>query len=206
MIEEIDQTETHNADGTGLYLVRVGSRQDIIPIHAGAAVLARGEQVLCRTSRGVEMGEVLAATYPEYLAAKDASKFIRKSRAEDQMIWRQLTKLSIDANNACQAFLESQSSPDVLLEVEPLIDGRTLYFHFLGTPSAETEQHVQELSEIYQKSVASSRFAQLLEHGCGPGCGTKEKSGCGTSGGCAVCAIAGGCTATKPSSPKSSSE
>ena len=111
-----------------------------------------------------------------------------------ELLWRQLTSLSISASTACQSFLLKKDIPDVLLDVEPLFDGRTLYFHFLGTPSHETEQYVQELSDVYQKSVASSRFALLLEHGCGPGCGTKEKTGCGTGGGCAVCAIAGGCT------------
>jgi len=181
---------------TGLYLVRVGYQQDVIPVQAGLVSLIRGDQIICRTPRGIEMGTVLTATQPEYVETAAASKFIRKSRPEDELLWRQLTTLSVEASHSCQAFLQSQNASDVLLEVEPLIDGRTLYFHFLGTPSLETEQYVQELSEIYQKSVASSRFAALLEHGCGPGCGTKEKSGCGT-GGCAVCAIAGGCTSKK---------
>ena len=182
---------------TGLYLVRVGYQQEVIPVQAGTVRLDRGEQIICRTSRGIEMGQVLATTQPEYIESVSASKFIRRSRPEDQLLWRQLTSLSVDASVACQAFLLGKEIPDILLEVEPLLDGRTLYFHFLGSPSPETELHVQELSEIYQKSVASSRFAALLEHGCGPGCGTKEKSGCGTDGGCAVCAIAGGCTSKK---------
>jgi hypothetical protein len=196
MMDSVAEKEITESECTGLYLVRVGFQKNVIPVQAGVVELVRGDQIICRTSRGVEMGEVLAATHPEQIATSDASKFIRKSRPEDALLWRQLTTLSVDANEACQAFLQKQSSRDVLLEVEPLIDGRTLYFHFLGNPSLETEQHVQELAEIYQKSVASSRFAALLEHGCGPGCGTKEKSGCGTGGGCAVCAIAGGCTAT----------
>lgn len=184
-------------ESTGLYLVRVGFQQHILPVQTGAVALTRGERILCRTARGVEMGEVLAATQSEHVSIVDASKLIRKSRPEDALLWKQLTALSVDASTACQTFLQEQSSPDILLDVEPLIDGRTLYFHFLGSPSPETEMRVQELSEIYQKSVASSRFATLLEHGCGPGCGTKEKSGCGTGGGCAVCAIAGGCTAAR---------
>ncbi len=186
-----------HASCTGLYLVRVGYQHEITSVHTGAISLNRGDQIIFRTPRGVEMGQVLAATNPEYIETTGTGKFIRKARQEDELLWRQLTRLSVDASTACQSFLEAQSIPDVLLEVEPLIDGRTLYFHFLGTPSLETEQHVQKLSEVYQKSVASSRFAVLLEHGCGPGCGTKEKSGCGTEGGCVVCAIAGGCTSKK---------
>ena len=194
MMDAVKSKEVVVADRTGLYLVRVGTQREVIPVQAGAISLSRGEHIICRTPRGIEMGEVFAATHPDYIETATASKYIRKSRPDDELLWRQLTSLSVKASTACQAFLYGQAIPDVLLEVEPLFDGRTLYFHFLGTPSYETEQHVQELSDIYQKSVASSRFASLLEHGCGPGCGTKEKSGCGTGGGCAVCAIAVGCT------------
>ena len=194
MMDAVKSKEVVVADRTGLYLVRFGTQREVIQVQAGAISLSRGEHIICRTPRGIEMGEVLAATHPEYIETATASKYIRKSRPDDELLWRQLTSLSVKASTACQAFLYGQAIPDVLLEVEPLFDGRTLYFHFLGTPSYETEQHVQELSDIYQKSVASSRFASLLEHGCGPGCGTKEKSGCGTGGGWAVCAIAGGCT------------
>ena len=194
MMDAVTSKVVLEADCIGLYLVRVGTQQEVIPVQAGTISLERGEQIICRTPRGIEMGEVLTATHPEYVETATASKYIRRSRPEDELLWRQLTSLSVNASTACQAFLVGQANADVLLEVEPLFDGRTLYFHFLGTPSLETEQHVQELSDIYQKSVASSRFAALLEHGCGPGCGTKEKSGCGTGGGCAVCAIAGGCT------------
>lgn len=186
------------SQATGLYLVRVGYQQEIVPMSAGAASLERGDRVLCRTNRGVEIADVLARVQPDYLDSSTVagSRLIRKSRPEDALLWKQLTLLSVDASKACQAFLETHGLPDILIEVEPLIDGRTLFFHFLGTPSEQTERHVQELSEVYQKSVAASRFAELLEKGCGPGCGTKEKSGCST-GGCAVCAIAGGCT-SKP--------
>jgi len=197
MMETVTTEQRQESECTGLYLVRIGYQKEMIPIQTGTVQLERGEQIICRTARGIEMGEVLATTQPEYIELHSPGKFIRKSRPDDQLLWRQLTSLSVDANAACQAFLRDKAIPDVLLEVEPLIDGRTLYFHFLGDPSSETERHVQELSEIYQKSVASSRFAALLEHGCGPGCGTKEKSGCGTGGGCAVCAIAGGCTSKK---------
>jgi hypothetical protein len=176
----------------GLYFVRVGFLRDIVAIQSGAVSLERDDSIICRTARGLEMGQVLTATNPDTIDSSRPGKFIRKSRPDDQLLWRQLTQLSVEASGACQTFLNERNIPDVLLEVEPLIDGRTLYFHFLGTPSAATEQHVQELSDVYQKSVAASRFAKLLEVGCGPGCGTKEKLGCST-GGCAVCAISGGC-------------
>jgi cell fate regulator YaaT (PSP1 superfamily) len=189
------QENAMESESLGLFLVRFGFQCDIVPIHAAMVPLQRGDAVVCRTHRGIEMGEVLTATEPAYVSDVQVGKFIRRSRPDDQLLWRQLKALSIEASEACQAYLKDRETPDVLIEVEPLIDGKTLYFHFLGDPTAETEQRVQELADIYQKKVAASRFAELLEHGCGPGCGTQEKSGCGTGGGCAVCSIAGKCTA-----------
>ena len=179
---------------TGFYLIRFGFQRDIIPIQSGTVELSRGEEVVCRTYRGIEIGEVLAPTEPSYLSDPNAGKYLRRMRPEDQLLWRQLKLLSAEASGECQKFLSDSGSQDVLIEVEPLLDGRTLYFHFLGDPTSTTDTFVQTLSDVYQKKVASSRFAELLQNGCGPDCGTKEKAGCGTSGGCAVCAIAGGCT------------
>ena len=134
MIDEltIGDVQNSDSDSVGLYLVRIGFQQEIVPVQAGAHTLARGDQIICRTPRGVEMGEVLASTNPEYVETSNAGKYIRKSRPEDELLWRQLTNLSVTASTACQAFLRKHNIPDVLLEVEPLIDGRTLYFHFLG--------------------------------------------------------------------------
>lgn len=193
-IDNPNSTTAKPSASTGFYLIRFGYQRDIIPIQSGAVELHRGQEVICRTYRGIEVGEVLTPTEPDYLTQGNAGKFLRHIRPEDQLLWRQLKLLSIEASSQCQDFLTESGSPDVLIEVEPLLDGRTLYFHFLGEPTSATDSFVQTLSDVYQKKVASSRFAELLEKGCGPDCGTKEKAGCGTSGGCAVCAIAGGCT------------
>lgn len=186
------------------YLVRAGKQPSIYEIFPGNIELERGEEIVCRTPRGVEIAEVLTELATQ-LAEGDSdstetasewpqAKWLRRSREEDRFLMSKLEEMSRPASQACQMYLESNDSPDVLLEVEPLLDGRTLYFHFLGEPTSETESVIERLANEYQSAVSKSRFAELVEKGCGPGCGTKEKSGCGTSGGCAVCAIAGGCT------------
>ncbi|XZE32071.1 hypothetical protein SH501x_002806 [Pirellulaceae bacterium SH501] len=193
-------TEDRDVSCEVRYLVRCGRNGSLYSMRAGAASLERGDWIVCRTSRGVELGEVLTEVL-HTLEAPDqtweTAKWIRGAREEDQFLLKQLETLSQQACEQCQQMLDSKSSEDVLLDVEPLLDGKTLFFHFLGTPSGETERVIDELASAYQTSVSKSRFAELLKNGCGPGCGTPEKSGCGTGGGCAVCAIAGGCTSPK---------
>ncbi len=46
--------------------------------------------------------------------------------------------------------------------------------------SLSTEAYVEQLAEVYRQEIANSAFANRLETGCGPGCGTAEKSSCGT--------------------------
>lgn len=58
MMDTVTSGEVLIADCIGLYLVRVGTQQEVIPVQAGAISLVRGEQIICRTPRGIEMGEV----------------------------------------------------------------------------------------------------------------------------------------------------
>jgi len=167
----------------------------------------RNEAVLVRTTRGVEPATVLSAVgfkdFPPSKMTTSAAnkttgettdgKILRKQTPEDVLLQKQLTLSAQAASAACQAYLDANRHADCLLDVEPMMDGKTLYFHFVGVPGEFITQHLQKLAEIFQQEVQSSQFAKLLEHGCGPGCGTEEKGGCGENGACTVCVIAKAC-------------
>ena len=172
------------------WLCRVGVHGQVLrlKVAAGSAGVQRGMQLVCRTIRGIELAESLA---PSPRAALESDgKILRPFGDQDQLLWKHLQRYAAESLESCSRWLVEQSSSDVLLEVEPLLDGKTLYFHFLGEPSPQTSQQIERLVELYQQRVAASRFARLVEEGCGPGCGTSEKSKCGTSEGCASCQIA----------------
>jgi hypothetical protein len=129
----------------------------------------------------------------DHAAITDGS-ILRRTTPEDELLWAQLRQLGEEAYENCTRWIADQGSSAILLEVEPLLDGRTLYFHFLTFVEAHIQDKLDQLAKIYEREVRQSKFARLLEHGCGPGCGTAEaKNGCGTSGGCAVCSIASAC-------------
>ncbi|MEZ6136593.1 MAG: hypothetical protein R3C53_16985 [Pirellulaceae bacterium] len=171
-----------------------------------APALRRADRVVCRTVRGVEMGVILgpaalessvgcAQPGDELLDLADG-RILRKVSAEDELLWGHLQQLGYEAQISCQRWLDERQIPATLVDVEPLMDGRTLYFHFLSEVDASVQAHLDELVELYEAEVRKCKFAQLLEHGCGPGCGTSQaKHGCGSKGGCAVCKIASQCKA-----------
>ncbi len=151
--------------------------------------LRRNERMFCRTARGLELGRVLAPIRGERKSGD--GKVLRKMRPEDELLWGHLQELAAAALSRCQAWLDEHATGEVLLQVEPLMDGRTLYFHFLSEVSATTQQQIDKLAAFYEQEVQASDFAKLLEKGCGPGCGTEAaENGCGASGGCAVCKVA----------------
>jgi hypothetical protein len=173
-----------------VYWVRLGSQRVCSEMAAGAQVLKRGDRIVCRTQRGLEIGTVLGTCQGDAVAA---GKWLRFASPGDELLWDNLVQLSRGAAVSCQSHIDAIGAGDILLDVEPLLDGKTLFFHFLGEPSARASEAMEQLIDIYATNVASSKFAKAVEEGCGPGCGTSAKSGCGTSGGCSTCSVAGRC-------------
>ncbi len=186
-----------------VYLCRVGRHSHIGKFrNIRSGNRPRGQVVVLRTTRGIEMGEVLSRTSnasdsaqfdPNEVIDATDGKILRSVTVEDHLLQKQLEEAANTAFDDCQRYLQKIDSRDCLLEVEPLMDGKTLYFHFIGTPDESVTNHLQSLAEIFRDTIQTSRFAKLLEEGCGPGCGTEEKGGCGTSGSCTVCVIAKSC-------------
>lgn len=182
-------------------LLRVGPLGHVGRFSVGeVGGLARGQRVVCRTSRGIEVA--IALGFAERVggmvgsgAEKADGRVLRRTTPEDELLWSHLRQLGEEAFHSCTTWLRQQSVAATLLEVEPLLDGRTLYFHFLSEVDEQVQQHLDQLVEIYEQRVRESKFANLLEHGCGPGCGTAAaKNGCGSRGGCAVCKVASACS------------
>ena len=174
--------------------VRVGSMGEVWRLNnPEGSPLKRGDRVVCRTGRGVEIGVVVSAASESESAA---GSILRLATTEDELLESRLARFKQDAVEECRRELQRHQSSATLLEVDHLFDGRTLIFHFLGEVDDQVQQITDSLVDAYEKRTRLKHFAKLLAEGCGPGCGTKESSGCGTSGGCAVCVVAAACKST----------
>ncbi len=162
---------------------------------------ARGTRVVCRTERGLEVGEVLSplneAGENRYVGATPGS-IIRRVTVEDDLLLARLEKNRQQAFADCERLLAEHDIPATLAEVELLFDGQSLLFYFLGETTPEIDALTAQLAETYAAGVQFHKFVDLLTTGCGPGCGTPEAEGgaCGTGpgGGCAGCAVAAACS------------
>jgi len=158
---------------------------------ADSARYARGSRVVCRTCRGLEVGEVLAAGATEPGVESDGT-LLRRVTVEDDLLLARLEQNRDAAYEACVQQLRAQMISATLVDVEHLFDGRSIYFYFLGEISSEVEAITGALAETYEAKVQFRRFTESVVAGCGPACGTEAADGCGNT--CASCAIAGACT------------
>lgn len=161
-----------------------------------------GDRVVCRTSRGLELGEVLGSsepppTDPAGPVVDCDGDILRGVTSEDDLLTVRLNQKRLAAIEACETLLAERQIPVTLMEVEQTLDGGTLVFYFLGEMSPEVEAITAELAAAYEQTVQMKQFAKLLEEGCGPHCGTDAAEGCGT--GCSSCAVACGIKPTNPS-------
>lgn len=145
----------------------------------------RGESVVIQSPRGLEVGEILGACQPD---DSPTGKVVRNLSPEDRILLNQLRRFSSLAHARCAQWLQENGMQATLLEVEPLLDGQTLYFHFLSGVDGLIQQQVETLAQLYENEVAASDFAHKLAEGCGPGCGTDKATGRGCSS-CTNCRI-----------------
>lgn len=158
----------------------------------------RGDRVVCRTVRGLEVGRLLSTTNAgtDETANADSpassdGEVLRKLSIEDQLLVARLEKHRDEAFDACQRLLAERGIDAILVDVEHLFDGQSVYFYFLGEVDEAAHRVTAELAEQYEKSVRFRKFSETLHEGCGPDCGTEDGGGCGDS--CGSCAVAAAC-------------
>lgn len=176
------------------HFVRVGVLGQVGRFQAvDASSYPRGMRVVCRTVRGLEVGEVLSSA-PTFGTEAADGNLLRRLTVEDELLLDRLAKNRSAAFGACTEQLAARGLGVVLLDVEHLFDGSSLFFYFLGETSPELDALTAELAETYDANVQFRKFAETLTEGCGPGCGTAEAAGqgCG-NGGCSTCAVMKAC-------------
>jgi len=177
-----------------IYLVQTGLLAEIGRFQSlGPQRYIRDSEVVCRTPRGLEIGCVITESAADQ--AGTSGTLLRRVTDDDRMIIKRIDRFKNRAFKACQSLLVDEKIPAMLVDVEHLFDGESVFFYFLGKVPDGVERVSGRLAEIYEAKVKFRQFAERLASGCGPGCGTTA-SKCG-DGGCSNCGIAGGCGTVK---------
>lgn len=181
------------------YYVRIGVLGQVGRFRAVDGLgYARTARAICRTVRGLEVGEVLGrcdGVDEPHLAAglQSDGELLRTVTPTDDLLIARLEKNRASAYEACVERLQKLAIDAPLIDVEHLFDGQSLYFYFLGDIPPAVESLTAELAEVYDARAQFRQFADTLATGCGPDCGTEHASGKGCGDSCGSCAVAAAC-------------
>jgi hypothetical protein len=179
------------------YLVEFGLTGDFGRFRASSALyLRRGSQVVIRSERGLELGQVLrpvSERVVRLLPSTAVGELLRRAGPDDESQSERMARQSallLERGNARAAEL---GFPLTVLDVEALLDGAHAILHVVRWGECDVRELVSGLSVEFGLSIRlEERGAPAEQHGCGS-CGSGGCGSCGSGGGCSS-----GCGVAKP--------
>lgn len=141
------------------YIVRYGAMQKVaeFSIKPPNDDFARGEQVIVRSPRGMEWGEVLCPATEktrEYLGDNDPSgKLLRKATPEDERTRDEVWSRERTDFEGAQAMVAEHKLPMQLVDCEHLFGGERIVFYFLAENRVDFRELVKSLAKQYQTRI-----------------------------------------------------
>jgi cell fate regulator YaaT (PSP1 superfamily) len=131
---------------------------------------ARGMQVIARTSRGLESGEVLREATDEVLQQMDrieSGSIQREVSAQDRLELDKIHESADRAMDVCERLIKASGLPMDLLDVEFLFGGERVTIFYLSEDRIDFRELVKQLAHEFQtriemKQVGARDEAKLL--------------------------------------------
>ena len=187
------------------YLVRYGLARHVGRFAAGAADYSRGREVVVRSRRGTELGEVIAPASPPEFPTTDAPARVLRDAGDDDRDRGRRAQAERSARFAsCRRVLEDGLWPIEVVNAEALLDDARTVIHYLGPHRLDVHgiravlRDLCRLDVVFEPVGPDAELSAAVpddspthpadEGGCGS-CGAG--GGCGTEGGCGTADAAG---------------
>jgi cell fate regulator YaaT (PSP1 superfamily) len=139
------------------YVLRHGAMRFLGDFEAvGEAVYRRGHEVVARTERGLEIGEVLCEADPravEVLTEPTHGQILRTLSDDDHQQRQQLKERESQEFDTCCRFIEQRKLQMELVDVEHLFGGERIVFYFLAEKRVDFRELVKDLAREYQTRI-----------------------------------------------------
>ncbi len=180
------------------YLVRHGRLADFGRFRAEPALVCqRGQRVVVRTFRGLELGEILAeagAEHAPFLPNTTVGALVRLASPEDEAREIALAARGLDLLGRAVQLAEERCLPLAFLDAEILLDGQRGVLHHLTDGTCDPRELVSRLAGEFDLTIELLNLsdppaeAEEEDHDHAAGCGScgSEGGSCG-SGGCGSC-------------------
>lgn len=159
----------------------------------------RGDRVLIRTRRGLEIGTVLgasAAGYGDAFGNLPEGDVLRIAVAADEHVHHLATGTVAEIFDAARRLAADLRLPLEVIDTETIGDPPTLIVHYVGSEDFDPRPIVSALARQFDCYVELLDLTSPeAKHDGGGRCSTcgKEEGGCGEGGGCGSCGTGGGC-------------
>ena len=140
------------------YIVRYGAMRQVAEFSAkGNQRFARGAQVIIKSERGVEWGEVLSTasqTVRDYLGAQDSrGRVLREATAEDDDMREKLLTQEREQFRGCEEMIAESKLQMQLVDVEQIFGGERLVFYYLAEKRVDFRELVKALAKRFRTRI-----------------------------------------------------
>ena len=139
------------------YLVRYGVMRHLAILSArGGATLGRGKKVIARTSRGLEVGEILCEAEQEKFDESDVAsegQILREMSAEDENEAAHILASAKNEFDLCRQHVEHLSLQMQLVDVEHLFGGERIIVYYLAEGRIDFRELVKRLAAEFQTRI-----------------------------------------------------
>ena len=157
-------------------LVRYGVMDTIEPFEAPQDGLHRGDEVIVRTPRGMEWGEMASEVQRrEDLLRPDqqvTGQVVRRATQQDREKHEETAKQEKEEFQFCKRLISTHRLPMKLVSVENLFGGEKIIFFFLAEGRVDFRKLVKDLAQHYRtriemRQIGSRDEARLMgRFGC----------------------------------------
>jgi cell fate regulator YaaT (PSP1 superfamily) len=139
--------------------VRYGAMDNVAYFEVQQEGLHEGDEVIVRTDRGLEWGEMVSqvrqsTSGAEARAPEPAGQLLRRASEQDQGKHREIIdRLEKEELECCNGLIEKYHLPMKLLSVEHLFGGNKLIFFFSAEGRVDFRALVKELAKRYRTRI-----------------------------------------------------
>ncbi len=138
------------------WIARHGAMRFLGTFDADTDTYRRGHEVIVRTERGLEVGQLLCPSSPravELIAEPTRGRVVRLLTEQDQAERQRLRAIEEREMETCARFVQQRSLQMELVDVEHLFGGERIIFYFLAEKRVDFRELVKDLAREYQTRI-----------------------------------------------------
>src|SRR5262245_623674 len=138
------------------WILRHGAMRFLGTFDADLESYARGQEVIVRTERGLEIGRLLCSATPravELIDEPTRGRIVRLMTEQDRVQCEKLREAEGGELETCARFVQQRRLQMELVDVEHLFGGERIIFYFLAEKRVDFRELVKDLAREYQTRI-----------------------------------------------------